>query len=360
MKRVGIIGGGQLARMLALTGRSWGLDFLVLDPDRECPVSVAARMLPGEVDDPGALADLARDCDVLTYESENMSVPALRSAAVGPRLAPPLKALEVAQDRWLEKRLLGQLGIPTTACALIETPEDLAAAAAEVGFPAYLKSCRAGYDGRGQVRVEDRQALQGAWHGWEQTRSVLEREVAYRREVSMIAVRGRDGDTRFYPLVENIHRRGMLHRSTPRPEDDAGGPARDYALRLLDAFDYVGVMTLELFDTRDGLLANEIAPRVHNSGHWTLDAARTSQFANHLRAILALPLGDTRALEHCTMFNLVGALPPLERLLTVPEAYVHYYDKQPRPARKLGHVTLRSPDSSALGRAADRLEALLV
>ena len=316
MTLVACIGGGQLGRMLGLAGIPLGLNFRFLDPSPDAPAGAVGELLVAAYDDDLALRRLASGADVVTYEFEN--VPAAAARGVG--TIPDARALAPTQDRLEEKELFRRLGIPTPE---FRFPP----------LPALAKTRRLGYDGKGQRLLSSLEDL-----GEDE---IAEEVVRFRRELSIIAVRSRTGETAFYPLVENVHRDGILRLSRAPAADAPDAEARDYASRLLDALGYVGVLALELFELEDGrLLANEVAPRVHNSGHWTIEGARTSQFENHLRAILGLPLGSTDTPEPVAMVNLIGELPPLERLLRIPGAHVHLYGKAPREGRKLGHVTL--------------------
>ena len=316
---VGVIGGGQLGRMLGLAGIPLGLSFRFLDPSPDAPAGEVGELLVGAYDDPVLLDRLADGAAAVTYEFENVPVEAARRAGAIPEAA----ALEAAQDRLVEKTLFRRLGIPTP-----KIDDEVEA------FPAILKTRTLGYDGKGQRLVETRP---GPVPG-----HVLEERVPFDRELSLLAVRGRDGETGFWPLVENVHEGGILRVSRAPAADAPQADAEAYGRALLDELGYVGVLALELFDVGGTLLANEFAPRVHNTGHWTIEGSETSQFENHLRAILGLPLGRTGARES-VMANLIGAAPPLERLLAVPGAHVHLYGKEPRPGRKLGHVTLVDP-----------------
>jgi 5-(carboxyamino)imidazole ribonucleotide synthase len=318
---VGVIGGGQLGRMLALAGIPLGLTFRFLDPSADAPAGEVGELLVGAYDDPGLLDRLADGADAVTYEFENVPVEAARRVGAIPGAA----ALEASQDRLVEKQLFRRLGIPTTRIDdEVET------------FPALLKSRRLGYDGKGQRLVE-------TWEG-PGPDHVLEERVSFTRELSLLAVRGRDGDTRFWPLVENVHERGILRTSRAPAADAPQAQAEEYACSLLDALGYVGVLALELFDVGGLLVANEFAPRVHNTGHWTIEGAVTSQFENHLRAVLGLPLGST-ASRPSLLLNLIGSVPSSEDVLRIPGAHLHLYGKEPRPGRKLGHVTLVEPAS---------------
>jgi 5-(carboxyamino)imidazole ribonucleotide synthase len=316
---VGVIGGGQLGRMLALAGIPLGLSFRFLDPSPDAPAAEVGELLVGAYDDPALLDRLAAGADVVTYEFENVPV----AAAERVRAVPAAAALEASQDRLVEKQLFRRLGIPTPR---IEDEVET--------FPAILKTRRLGYDGKGQRLVE-------TWEGPGPSH-VLEERVSFDRELSLLAVRGRDGDTRFWPLVENVHEDGILRTSRAPAADAPQAEAEEYATKLLDELGYVGVLALELFDVGGRLLANEFAPRVHNTGHWTIEGAATSQFENHVRAVLGLPLGSTDS-HPSTMVNLIGSTPAAEDVLRIPGAHLHLYGKEPRPGRKLGHVTLVEP-----------------
>lgn len=317
---VAVIGGGQLGRMLGLAGIPLGLTFRFLDPSPVAPAAAVGELLVGAYDDPDLLDRLADGAAAVTYEFENVPVAAARRVAA----VPAAEALEAGQDRLVEKQLFERLGIPTARFGSLD----------DTGLPAIVKSRRLGYDGKGQRRVERPAALGEG--------EIAEEVVTFDRELSLLSVRGRDGSTRFWPLVENVHRDGILRLS--RVPAAAGTQAQlvaeGYARLLLDELGYVGVLALELFEVDGRLLANELAPRVHNTGHWTIEGAATSQFENHLRAILGLPLGATEPVAPSLMVNLVGEVPDLASLLGVDGAHVHLYGKEPRPGRKLGHVTL--------------------
>jgi 5-(carboxyamino)imidazole ribonucleotide synthase len=320
---VGVIGGGQLGRMLALAGIPLGLSFRFLDPAADAPVREVGKLLVGEYDDPELLDRLAEGAKVVTYEFENVPVESARRA----RAIPSAQALEVAQDRLAEKQLFRRLGIPT-----VRIDDEVQT------FPAILKTRRFGYDGRGQHLVEARPEPDPAL--------ILEERVAFDRELSLIAVRGLLGETRFYPLAENVHKDGILRTSRVPAADARQREAEKYADRILDELGYVGVLALELFEVGGELLANEIAPRVHNTGHWTIEGSETSQFENHLRAILGLPLGSTES-RRALLVNLIGTVPKTLDVLEIPHAHLHLYGKEPQPGRKLGHVTLVNPSSAS-------------
>jgi 5-(carboxyamino)imidazole ribonucleotide synthase len=314
---VGCIGGGQLGRMLGLAGLRLGLQFRFLDPSSEACAGEVGELLVGAYDDEALLDRLADGAAAVTYEFENVPVSAARRVGA----LPDARALEEGQDRRREKELFRRLGIPTARFGTLE----------ETGLPAIVKSRELGYDGKGQRFVRTAEAIG--------RNELAEELVEFSRELSLVAVRGQDGAVAFYPLAENVHRDGILRASRVPAAGADEATAQEYVRRVLHELDYVGVLALELFEVDGTLLANEFAPRVHNSGHWTIDGAVTSQFENHLRAILGLPLGSTAALGPCTMVNLVGSIPELDRLLALPGAYVHLYGKEPRPGRKVGHAT---------------------
>ena len=329
MTLVGCIGGGQLGRMLGLAGLPLGLSFRFLDPSPDACAREVGDLVVAPYDDRDGLDRLADGATVVTYEFENVPVEA--AARVG--AVPGPRALEEGQDRLREKELFRSLGIPTARFGGL----------AETGLPALVKTRRLGYDGKGQRRVELDEALADG--------EVAEELVDFDRELSIVGGRAQDGETRFWPVGENVHRDGIL-RVTRAPA--VGAPqaeAERICTILMDALDYVGVLAVELFEVDGRLLANEFAPRVHNTAHWTIDGAETSQFENHLRAILGLPLGSTAAVAPCVMVNLIGALPPLDELLGLPGAHVHLYGKAPRAGRKVGHLTLVDPEDDVVERA---------
>lgn len=350
---IGILGGGQLGYMLALAGYPLGLHFRFLDPSPEAPVGRIAQRVTADYTDHAALEKFSNGLELVTYEFENVPVDAAKFLAHRVPVYPPPAALEAAQDRVAEKTLFRSLGISTTDFLPIGKPGDFEVAVKELGLPAVLKTSRMGYDGKGQLILRTANGVSKAKAELPQVSLILERFVPFRRELSVLAVRSRNGETAFYPLVENHHRGGILRLSlAPAPGLDPAvqQTAEDIARRVLESLKYVGVLAIEFFEHEGRLLANEMAPRVHNSGHWSIEGAITSQFENHLRAVLGLPLGSTGAAGHCAMLNLIGDLPEPSEVLTVPDAHLHLYGKTPRPGRKLGHVTLRaaSPERLAL------------
>lgn len=355
---VGVLGAGQLARMLALAGRPLGLDFVLLSPDADSCAAALGRHICADFDDEAALARLAADAAVVTYEFENAPLAGAHRLAERVTLFPPARALAAAQDRLEEKRLFRTLGIETPTFVPVDDPAGLADAAARTGYPAVLKTRRMGYDGKGQVIVRGERDLEPAWTRLNGKASILEAFVPYEREVSIVAVRARDGRTAFYPLCENTHRDGILRLSVGRPDDAMEAAAQAGARRLLEALDYVGVLALEFFQIDGRLLANEFAPRVHNSGHWTIEGAECSQFENHLRAILGWPLGATDPLGWAAMVNFIGTIPAAAEVLALPHVHFHDYGKAPRPGRKLGHATVRADGAEDVERIAQELLGL--
>ncbi len=342
---IGILGGGQLGYMLALAGYPLDFHFRFLDPSPQAPVGRIASRVTAEYTDFEALEKFAHGLALVTYEFENVPVEAARFLQKLVPVYPSTQALETAQDRRSEKLLFQKLGIPTTKFAVIHSADELHQAVQKIGLPAVLKTCRLGYDGKGQWVLRSNEDVGRIKNEIPSAPLILEKFVKFSRELSILAVRARDGATSFYPLVENHHRGGILRLSlapAPRLAEILQREAQDAARRVLESLDYVGVLAIELFECDGHLLANEMAPRVHNSGHWTIEGAITSQFENHLRAVSGLPLGVTRTLGFSAMLNLIGELPDANELLALPDAHLHLYGKSPRPGRKVGHVTLRA------------------
>lgn len=340
---IGILGGGQLARMLALAGHPLGERFRALDPSPDAGVRDLGQLVVAPYDDPEALDALAAGCDVVTYEFERVPAASARRIAKATPVHPHPGVLDVAQDRLTEKELFGRLGLATPAFAPASSRAELDAAVSSVGIPAVVKTRREGYDGKGQFVVNTPADLDRCWTALGGKDLIAEELVDFDRELSVLAARSADGDTVVYPVVENVHRAGILHLSrAPAPDlaPELQVAAEAHARSVLDELDYVGVVAIELFEAGGRLMGNEMAPRVHNSGHWTIEGAVTSQFANHLRAITGRPLGSAQARGHAAMVNLVGSLPDLGEVLRINGAQLHLYDKPSRPGRKLGHVTL--------------------
>jgi 5-(carboxyamino)imidazole ribonucleotide synthase len=357
LTRIGVLGGGQLARMLALAGAPLGAKFLMLDTDAGACGGQVAALMQADYRDLDALGRFAAEVDLVTFDFEN--VPADSAAWLAERVPvfPSPRALAVAQDRMAEKTLFRQLGIGTPAFAAVDSLSDLRAAVAAIGLPSILKTRRLGYDGKGQFRLRQPQDIEAAWtalaHGHEQASLILEAFVPFERELSVVAVRGRSGEFRSYPLTRNWHHEGILSLSLAPASVDEPLAARalQQARAVADALDYVGVFALELFEIGGQLLANEMAPRVHNSGHWTIEGAVSSQFENHLRAVLGLPLGDTASRGCSAMLNWIGDLPNCAAALGVPGLHWHDYGKSARPGRKVGHATVRADSALQLADA---------
>ena len=339
MTRVGILGGGQLARMIALAGHPLGMTCRFLDPSPDACAGPVGDLVVDAYDSPAGLDLLAAGSDVVTFEFE--SVPSSSAARLAERVPvlPPAEALAIAQDRLEEKLLFRDLGIETPDFTAIDSQADLDAASA----PGVLKTRRLGYDGKGQRVARSPADAGDGFAALGAVPMIFEELIEFERELSVIGVRGRDGSVVCYPLVENHHRDGIL-RITRAPAADLTASlqalADRYVRSLMERLEYVGVLALELFQVGERLIANEIAPRVHNSGHWTIEGAETSQFENHLRAICGLPLGSTSLRTPSTMVNLIGGVPPLPHLAAVEGAHVHLYGKSARPGRKVGHVTI--------------------
>ncbi|MBK6673545.1 MAG: 5-(carboxyamino)imidazole ribonucleotide synthase [Proteobacteria bacterium] len=353
---VGVLGAGQLGRMLALAGYPLGLDFLFLDREPGTPSHQVAPSLFGSFTDPALLDEIASRSEVVTFDWENVPAEALERLAQRTRIAPPPLALATAQDRLLEKELFARLKVPTNRNRAVDSLADLRRAAAEIGLPGVLKTRRLGYDGKGQQVIRGDKDIESAWQALGNSPLLYEAMVPFDYEVSAIGVRSRSGEFRMYPLNRNLHQGGIL-RLTRAPWKSAAleAAARRTLKRVMEHFDYVGVLAIEFFVQRGRLLANEMAPRVHNSGHWTIEGAITSQFENHLRAICDMPLGDTAARGHSGMLNLIGAMPQREWLLGQAGLHLHDYGKSPRPGRKLGHVTFVETTARAADLRANRL-----
>jgi 5-(carboxyamino)imidazole ribonucleotide synthase len=353
---VGVLGAGQLGRMMALAGYPLGLDFLFLDREPGTPAHQVAPSLFGSFTDTTLLDQLAAQCDVVTFDWENVPAAALDHLTSRVRIAPPRAALATAQDRLLEKQLFARLRIPTNRNVAVDSLADLQKAAAVVGLPGVLKTRRLGYDGKGQFVLRRAADIETAWQALGSAPLLYEAMVPFDYEVSAIAVRSLGGQFVMYPLNRNLHRDGILRLTrAPWKSPRLESAARRYLRKLMEHFDYVGVLAVEFFVLRGKLVANEMAPRVHNSGHWTIEGAVTSQFENHLRAILGLPLGDTRARGHSAMLNLIGEMPDRTRLLQQKGLHIHDYGKMPRPGRKLGHITLVEASAQAADSRAAQL-----
>lgn len=350
MTNIGILGAGQLGRMLALAGYPLGHRFRFLDPASDSPAGLLADHLALGYADTSALEQFASGLDVVTYEFENVPVEAARHLEKFVPVYPPSLALEKAQDRFIEKSFFQELGIPTPKFTI-----DLNSS---FSFPAVLKTRRMGYDGKGQSIVHSQAELAAE----KAVDCILEEFISFDRELSIIAVRNKTGEVKFYPLIENHHRDGILRLSfvIGSVSAELQKQAEDYAQRVLSALNYVGVLTIEFFEKDGRLLANEMAPRVHNSGHWTIEGAVTSQFENQVRAVCDAPLGSTNPLGVCAMVNLVGTLSDETSILKIEGAHLHLYDKAPRPKRKIGHITLVEKDVESLNKKLDEIRKVYV
>lgn len=360
--RVGILGGGQLAWMLALAGQRLGITCRALDPSADAAAGRVCELIESPYDDADGLARLAAGCDVITYEFENVPATAPeRLAALGTSLRPDPRALAVAQDRLEEKRLFGSLGIATAPYERVDSTEDAVAAVERLGS-AILKTRRLGYDGKGQIRVTSVDEAPAAFTTLGGVACIAEGIVGFDAELSVIATRSPRGSTRVYPVMENVHLGGILRRTNApaRISPSLARDAVDLAETVLADLGYVGTMAIELFLAGRKLVANEMAPRVHNSGHWTIEGAETSQFENHLRAICGLPLGSAALRAPSAMINVIGTWPARAALLRVPGAAVHDYGKRALPGRKLGHVTVTADDTATVSSRVRALESLLV
>jgi len=350
---VGVFGAGQLGRMLALAGIPLGLRFRFLDPHASPCAAELGEHIRGAFDDTHAIARFADGLDIATIEFENIPPHALEIASRTVPVLPSAKSLGIAKDRVKEKQLFERCGIPYTPTATISGIADLGTAVERIGAPGILKSRSEGYDGKGQARIESADDASAAFESIGCVPAVYERFVEFDHECSLVAVRSGSGEIVFYPLAINTHTRGILTKShVPQLSHPLTELARSHARSILDDLQHVGVLTIEFFVRGDTLTANEIAPRVHNTGHWTIDAARTSQFENHVRAIAGFPLGPTDlTVPHgCTMLNLIGGIPEVARMLAFADARVHLYGKEPRPGRKVGHVTWCGDQSEEFSR----------
>jgi 5-(carboxyamino)imidazole ribonucleotide synthase len=359
--RIGVLGAGQLGRMLGLAARALGLEVTFLDPTAGSPAAAVGELIVADYADAAALTRIA-SADVVTFEFENVPVSAVQQLEQHTKVFPGSAALEVAQDRFGEKSCFRSLGIGTAPFEPVGTWAELQAALGRIGLPAVLKTRRFGYDGKGQALLRSEADAQAAFERLGSAPLILEGFVKFQRELSVVAARSRTGEVACYPLVENHHTAGILRKTiapAPGVTTELQRAANQHVEKLLAHLDYVGVLALELFEVDGELLANEIAPRVHNTGHWTIEGAQTSQFENHLRAILGLPLGQAEAISPCAMLNLIGSKPDAAALLAVPDTHLHWYGKEPRPGRKVGHVTVRAPDVATLEQRVVELERLI-
>jgi 5-(carboxyamino)imidazole ribonucleotide synthase len=357
--KIGVIGGGQLGRMLALAGTPLGMSFAFLDPAPDACAQALGEHIRADYDDKEHLRRLADEVDLVTFEFESVPAETVAFLSQFVPVYPSAEALRIARDRWFEKSMFKDLGIPTPEFADIQSQADLDAAVAAIGLPAVLKTRTLGYDGKGQKLLRKPADVAGAFAELGSVPCILEGFVPFTGEVSLIAVRGRDGETCFYPLVHNTHESGILRLSVASSSHPLQALAEDYVGRVLEYLDYVGVLAFEFFEVDGGLKANEIAPRVHNSGHWTIEGAECSQFENHLRAVAGLPLGSTAKLGESAMLNFIGEVPEVARVVAIEDCHLHHYGKAFKAGRKVGHATLRCPDRATLDRQSTAVETLI-
>ena len=356
VRRIGVLGGGQLGRMMGLAGIPLGFRFLFLDPGANACAGVAGELLQADFSDNEAAREMARVVDVATFDFENVPDSTAQAFEELCPLYPASNALGACQDRMVEKTLLTELDIAVGGYHAVSSRTDLLEGLERLGYPAVLKTRRLGYDGKGQAVLRDQEDLERAWQRLGEAELILEAFVPFQAECSLIGVRGADGETRFWPLARNVHDGGILALSRPGVfSAELQAVAEQKMMRLMDHFDYRGVLTIEFF-LRDGeLLANEIAPRVHNSGHWTIDGSSCSQFENHVRAVAGMPLGQTDMVRPSLMFNWIGTMPDRDRAMAVPGLCWHDYGKAARPGRKIGHATLTAETPRELMERAARL-----
>ncbi|AGI26758.1 phosphoribosylaminoimidazole carboxylase ATPase subunit [Pseudomonas sp. ATCC 13867] len=357
--KIGVIGGGQLGRMLSLAGTPLGMNFAFLDPAPDACAQALGEHIRADYSDQDHLRQLADEVDLVTFEFESVPAETVAFLSQFVPVYPNAESLRIARDRWFEKSMFKDLGIPTPAFADVQSQADLDAAVASIGLPAVMKTRTLGYDGKGQKVLRKAEDVTGAFAELGSVPCILEGFVPFTGEVSLVAVRARDGETRFYPLVHNTHENGILRLSVASTEHPLQALAENYVGRVLDKLEYVGVMAFEFFEVDGGLKANEIAPRVHNSGHWTIEGSECSQFENHVRAIAGLPLGSTAKVGESAMLNFIGEVPPVADVLNIADCHLHHYGKAFKAGRKVGHVTLRSADLPTLKVRIAEVEALI-
>lgn len=346
---IGIIGAGQLSQMLAQAGTPLGMEFTFFSPEKESCAAPFGTLICAGFSDDEALKSLIEQTDFITYEFENIPRSTIEFLEQKTTVHPSAKALAISHDRVVEKTKLNQCDIPTTMFSAVGSWDDLCAALKTVGVPSILKTRTMGYDGKGQFVIREQEDAEKAWETLGSVPCILEKMVPFDREVSVIAVRDEQGNKKFYPLVENVHKEGILRLAKSCAADPKQKNAEELIGTFIDRINYVGIMTMELFQCGETLLANEIAPRVHNSGHWTIEGAKTSQFENHLRAVCGMPLGDTTLIAPSAMINLIGFIPSRQEIESIPGAVLHVYGKEDRPNRKVGHITLLDKTNDPAG-----------
>lgn len=357
-RTIGIIGGGQLGFMLGQAGLYLGIRSHFLDPNKMSPARLLADGIFSSFDDPHALASLANSSDTISYEFENIDVKVLKQLNVPVHPSPDL--LDKVQDRFSEKQLCNNLGFKTAGFIAIDRQSDLERAAHKLGFPFLVKTRRLGYDGKGQIWIksaDDFMKLQPEAHMF-----IAEAKVPFEKELSIAAVRGRNKEIRCYPLSQNWHVEGILRESCPysitadsNTAESLQNKAESIIKEFMEAFDYVGLLSIEFFLQDDELLINELAPRVHNSYHWTLTGSETSQFENHIRAIAGLPLGSCQQSKPVRLFNCIGKMPEAEACLKIEGLHYYSYHKSPREGRKMGHLILSNPNEASINKVRNLL-----
>ena len=360
--KIGVLGAGQLGRMLALSAYPLGHQMRFLALSEEDPSSLLGKTFIHN-NNPEMVSNFADSSDIVTYESENTDVTIVNEISKNTKVYPSDKSLYISQHRGREKALLDTLKIPCAPYQMVNSLDDLKSAIKNIGIPSILKTATDGYDGKGQFLIKSEAQIDEAWEKMSGVDAILEGFINFKRELSLIAVRGIDGSLEYYPLVENSHHEGIL-RQTLAPAQNISvslqNKAEEYMSSLLKEIKHVGVLTIELFESDDDLLVNEIAPRVHNSGHWTIEGAQTSQFENHIRAITESPLGQTTMTsKFSAMINIIGVHGPIQKVLKTKNAHLHLYNKAERTGRKLGHITLTSNSIDELNKTIDSLKEYL-
>jgi len=357
--KIGVIGGGQLGRMLALAGTPLGMQFVFLDPAQDACAAALGEHIHADYHDHEHLRQLADQVDLVTFEFESVPADTVAFLSQFVPVYPGAESLRIARDRLFEKTLFRSLDVPVAPFAAIDSQDDLNNAVTQIGLPAVLKTRTLGYDGKGQKVLRCQADVEFAFAELGSVPCILEAFVHFTGEVSLVAVRARDGAMRAYPLVHNTHAHGILRLSMASTDHPLQSLAEQYTAALMQHLDYVGVMAFEFFEVDGGLKANEIAPRVHNSGHWTIEGAECSQFENHLRAVTGLPLGSVRKLGESAMMNCIGNVPAIEQIAVIEDSHLHHYGKAFKVGRKVGHVTVRSNTRQRLDQQLAKVMAVL-